>query len=71
MEETKAERVSETVFFKHKYITNPGITPADTIVNTINNVTTALWGTMPTPLHKSSYQAIQRLQTILNQERLE
>ena len=45
-------------------------TPADTIVNAIDNVTTALPGSMPTPLHESSHQAIQSLQKILNQVRL-
>ena len=29
---TNAERVSETVFFKHKYLTNPTVTHADRVV---------------------------------------
>ena len=29
---TNAERVSKTVFFKHKYLTNPTVTHADTVV---------------------------------------
>ena len=62
--------MSATVFFKHKYIKNLGLTPAGKIVNAIDNVTTALRGSMPTSLHKSSHQAIQRLQVILNQARL-
>ena len=30
--ETKAERVSDTVFFKHKYITEPTLTPEDMLL---------------------------------------
>ena len=30
---TRAKRLANTVFFKHKYITQPTITPADAIVN--------------------------------------
>ncbi len=30
---TRAKRLADTVFFKHKYLTQPTITPADAIVN--------------------------------------
>ena len=33
---TRAKRLADTVFFKHKYITQPTITPADAIVNAYN-----------------------------------
>jgi hypothetical protein len=39
---TKSERVSDTVHFKHKYITQPTLTPEDTIAKALNNVTCAL-----------------------------
>ena len=55
-----------TVFFKHKYITNPPATPADTAVAALDNATTSLQEKILTPLHESSLQSIQRLQTILD-----
>ena len=67
MEETRAQRVSATVFFKQKYTTNPSATPADTIVAALDNVTTALQGRMPILLHEFYLQAIQHLHKILGQ----
>ncbi len=42
MKQTKSERVSDTVIFKTKYITQSTITPADTIIKALNNLTQAL-----------------------------
>ena len=42
----KSERVSDTVFFKTKFITQPTLTPADTITKTLNDLTQALKGKM-------------------------
>jgi hypothetical protein len=39
---TRSKRVSDTVHFKHKYITQPTLTPEDTIVKAINDLTHAL-----------------------------
>ena len=39
---TRSERVSDTVFFKHKYITEPTLTPEDTIVKALDDLTQAL-----------------------------
>jgi hypothetical protein len=44
VKKTRSERISDTVFFKHKYITQPTLTPADTIVKAINDLTHALKG---------------------------
>jgi hypothetical protein len=44
VKKTRSERISDTVFFKHKYITQPTLTTADTIVKAINNLTHALKG---------------------------
>ena len=41
---TRAERVSDTVFFKHKYLTQPTILPEDTIVAAAQQLTAALKG---------------------------
>jgi len=39
---TKAERVSETVFFKHKYLTNPSVTHADRVISAARELFNAL-----------------------------
>ena len=39
---TRSERISDTVHFKHKYITEPTLTPEDTIVKALNDLTQAL-----------------------------
>jgi hypothetical protein len=42
VKQTKSERVSDTVFFKTKYITEPTMTPADIITKALNDLTQAL-----------------------------
>ena len=44
VKKTRSERISDTVFFKHKYITQPTVTPADTIVKALNDLPNALKG---------------------------
>ena len=44
VKKTRSERISDTVFFKHKYITQPTVTPADTIVKALDDLTHALKG---------------------------
>ena len=49
MKETNKIRGSDTVSFKHKYITNPSITTDDDIVNADQQLTSALRGSTPPP----------------------
>ncbi len=35
---TRAERISDTVFFQHWYLTQPVVTPADAIINAMKNL---------------------------------
>ena len=44
VKQTKSDQVSNTVFFKTKYITQPTVTPADVITKAINDLTQALKG---------------------------
>ena len=39
---TKAERISDTVFIKHAYLTNPTITPHDAVIAAAQNLTRTL-----------------------------
>jgi len=42
---TKSERISETVFFKHKYITQPTLTSEDIIIKALQDPKHAIKGT--------------------------
>ena len=44
VKKTRSERISDTVFFKHKYITQPTVTPEDTIVKALDDLTHPLKG---------------------------
>jgi hypothetical protein len=39
---TRAERISDTVFFQHWYLTQPVVTPADAIINAMKNLQSAI-----------------------------
>jgi hypothetical protein len=41
---TRATRISDTVFFKHQYITNPQVTPKTLIIKAALDLTSALKG---------------------------
>ncbi len=41
---TRSKRLADTVFFKHKYITQFTVTPADAIVNALTKLQDAIWG---------------------------
>ena len=55
--QTKSERVSDTVFFKTKYITEPTLTPADVITKALNDLTQALKG-------QSNQQGLDQIDTL-------
>ena len=44
VKQTRSKRITDTVFFKHKYITQPTVTPADAIVKAYQDLTLALKG---------------------------
>jgi hypothetical protein len=44
---TRATRISDTVFFKHQYITNPTVSPESHIVVAAQQLATALQGSIP------------------------
>jgi hypothetical protein len=43
---TRATRISDTVFFKHQYITNPQVTPKILVIKVVLDLTSALKGTI-------------------------
>ena len=52
--------------FKHKYITNPSITTGDAIVNTDQELTSTLCGSIPPPLVKIWIDHLRVLTDIFN-----
>ena len=43
---TRATRVSDSIFFKHQYITNPQVTPETLVLKAAVELTSALKGTV-------------------------
>eukprot|EP00804_Cyclotella_cryptica_P006175 CCRYP_015258-RB/>CCRYP_015258-RB protein AED:0.28 eAED:0.28 QI:0/0/0/1/1/1/3/0/731 len=63
---TRTTRISASVFFKHKYITTPTVTPADAIIAAAANLAHALKTNIPAQhLGATTLQDLQRLQDIL------
>jgi hypothetical protein len=63
---TRATRVSGAAFFKHKYITNPAVTPEDLVIAAAANLSKALATNMPHHLRQSSIQALADLQDVFS-----
>ena len=59
---TKKERLTDTIQFQHKHITNPSLSPHDKLMNTIANCKAALFGTT----HDQSNQELNELKLIVN-----
>ena len=63
---TRATRVSATVFHKHKYLSNPTATPADAIIAAAGNLITSMKGHLPHRLQESYHSELMRLSTIFS-----
>jgi hypothetical protein len=64
--DTKHTRTCLTVFFKHKYLTMPTITPADALICTVDSLTDAIAGLVPTPT--CTQDAVDQLMVIFKQQ---
>ncbi len=62
---SRSERISDTVHFKHRHIMTPTITPEDTIVKCLNDLTQALKERRNTK-GAIEYDALQKLDELLN-----
>jgi hypothetical protein len=65
MKKTRSERISDTVFFKHKYITHLTVTPADTIVKALDDLTNALKGRKNVKA-EAQIEALEKIDELLN-----
>ena len=64
---TGVELISDTVFFKHKHITNPPIYPENAMVQAAKELTEALKGRMPSTLEGSTVKELENLDKNSNQ----
>ena len=64
--DTKSIRTCLTVFFKHKYLTMPSITPADALIRASDNLTDAITGLLPTST--VTQDAVDQLMVIFKQQ---
>ena len=62
-----AELILDTVFLKHKHITNSTVLPEDAVVQAAKELTAALKGCMPSSLEVSTVKELEKLDNILNQ----
>ena len=65
MKATRATQISATVFHKHKYITNPGVTPEDRVMTTAGKLMAELKGRMANNLRETELKQLEQLWTIL------
>ncbi len=58
-------RISGAVWIKHKYLTNPSVTPEDRIIVAIGGLAKTLRTNIPPQLHDDTVDKLQKLQDIL------
>jgi hypothetical protein len=56
------------MYFKHKYITSPTVTPADATVQAAKQLIDALKGVVPPPISESGIKQIRRLTSIFTND---
>jgi hypothetical protein len=62
MKDMHATRVSGAVWFKHKYLTNPSVTPEDQIVAAIGGLAKTLTTGVPPQLRDDTMDKLCKLQ---------
>ena len=71
MKDTHATRISGAVWFKHKYLTNPTVTPEDRIVAAIGGLAKTLAEKVPRQLRDTTLDKLRKLQGILEPQPVE
>jgi hypothetical protein len=64
--DTRHTRTCNTVFFKHKYLTMPTLTPADALIQAADNLTSAIAGIIPPT--NMTMDSIDQLMNIFKQQ---
>ena len=68
IKETKTTRVSVMVFHKHKYITNPDVTPEDLGIASMDSISQGLKENPPEHLSNTTLEQLTTLDNILKQK---
>ncbi len=66
MVDSHSQRMSGAIWFKHKYLTHPLVTPADRITAAIGGLAKTLTTEIPPQLRDDTLDKLKRLQNILN-----
>ena len=64
---TRATHISGAAFFKHKYLTNPSITPEDQVIAAAAHLSNTLQGIRSPQLHTSTLKSLGNLQDIFHE----
>ena len=67
--DTRATQILAMVFHKHKYITNPDITPKDRVIAAAGKLSDTLKGRMSPHLSETTLEQLECIGTILKHER--
>ena len=70
IDETKAERITDTIIFHHRRITNPAVSRADEIVAAASKLTEALKGNIQQDLTTIDIHELERLANIFQEAAL-
>ena len=70
VDETKAERITDTIIFHHRRITNPAVSRADEIVAAASKLTEALKGNIQQDLTTIDIHELERLENIFQEAAL-
>ena len=65
MNKSKAARISGKVFHKHKYLTNPGVTPEDQVIAAMGKLCQELGGKKTNHLSETALDQLTSLGEIL------
>ncbi len=63
---TRTIRISGTAFFKHKYLTNPSVTPKNQIIAAAACLTDAIKGTITADMRTSTLKSLGNLQSFFH-----
>jgi hypothetical protein len=70
MKDTHDMHISGAVWFKHKYLTNPSVTPEDQIIAAIGGLANTLRTNIPPQLHDNTVDKLQNNKTSFSQDRM-
>lgn len=65
--ETKSIRVTDTILFKHRHLTNPTVSVADEVSTAAANLTEVIKGNMHRDLSKLKMEELERLASIFQE----